>query len=281
MSKHTALIDGDIIAYRTGFAVEQKIINEEVIDGETWSTKTYEVEPLENALQIVKDTIDMILFELGTDQFEVYLTGDSNFRKELATVREYKGNRKNARKPIHIGDIRKYLISEYGAKVSEGQEADDDLGVRLTELGEQGVICSIDKDLLMVPGKHFNWVNGKKKVTNNDHANQYFYRQLLKGDATDNIPGCPGIGDKRAAKALTGVTDVRQLSTVVEDLYHQQMEKYSHKIISDMVYKDGKVCYNHWQSGEDRVIPLREYITEIGNLLWIRRYPDQKWEFPE
>ena len=280
MTTHVALIDADVLLYRSCFAIESKVVTEDVIDGEVWTSTSIEVEPVENAIQIVKDTMEMILFELNTNEYEMYLTGSDNFRKELATVKEYKGNRKNARKPIHLEALREHCVEHFGATVVNGQEADDALGIRLTELGEQGVVASVDKDLWMVPGKHYDWTKGIKKITSDEWGWRYFYTQLLTGDATDNIPGCPGIGPKKAAKALADVAECRQMWTTTYDLYHQQMEKQAHRIVEDMVYKDGDVCYTHWKSGEDRVIPLREYIEEIANLLWIRRYPDQRWEIP-
>ena len=278
--KHTILFDADVLAYRVGFAVEQKVITEEEVAGETWQIKTYEVEPLENALQILKDTVEFILFELGSNDYEMYFTGKSNFRKELATVKEYKGNRKHSRHPLHLADIRKYLISQHGAKLTDGQEADDDLGIRLTELGDCGIIATIDKDLLMVPGKHYNWVNNTKLITTPEQGLQYFYTQLLVGDSTDNIPGCPGIGGKRAEKALHGLTDEKSLWQAVYDLYDTQMSKFAHKILDDMKYEDGKVYYKHWNTGVEMAVPLQDYIEEIGNLLWIRRLPGQVWKPP-
>lgn len=271
MSKNIALIDADILAYRSGFAVEQKVVSEEIIDGETWTSVTYDIEPLDNALQIVKDTIDFILLSLNTDQYELYLSGDENFRKDIATIKEYKGNRKKSRKPVHLEDIRQYLINERGAKVSDGQEADDDLGIRQMQLGEQGVITSIDKDLLMIPGKHYNWVKDKKAITNEHQSMLYFFRQLLTGDATDNIPGCPTIGPQRAAKALKGIKTPEDMYQVVYDLYDDKMKGYAHKIVPEMVYNDGKVCYNHWNSNEEIQCTIDDYISEIASLIWIRR----------
>lgn len=275
-AKYKALLDADLIIYRAGFAVETKVVSEQ--DG--WTTTSFEVEPLENSIQIVKDTMEFILFELGTNEYEVYLSGDTNFRKDLATVKPYKGNRKNIRHPVHLAGLREYLIENHSAIVADNQEADDLLGIRLTELGEEGVLCSIDKDLLMVPGKHYNWIKGKKKIVSEKEGTFNFYKQLLTGDATDNIPGCPTIGEKRAVKALANATSPSSLYTIVKDLYHEKLQKFSNRICDSMVYNNGIVCYNSWKDNSLIELSLDDYLTEIGRLLWIRRAANEMWTPP-
>ena len=56
--------------------------------------------------------------------------------------------------------MRQYLIEDYNAKVSEGQEADDDIAIRATELGPSTIIASIDKDFLQIPCSHYNFNRG-------------------------------------------------------------------------------------------------------------------------
>lgn len=280
MSHRIALIDADVLMYRSGFAVESKVITQDEIDGEVWESVSIEAEPVENAIAICRDTLEYILMELATDDYELYLTGDTNFRKEIATVKKYKGNRDNARRPIYADALRKYLIADWNAKVTAGQEADDELGIRLTETGETGIICTIDKDLLMVPGKHYNWVNGNKKITNEFHGMQYFYRQLLCGDNTDNIPGCPSVGAKRSAKILRGLDNEVDLWNACLETYDKQLTKLAHKVANDFHYENGNVCYRHWETKEEINRTLEEYLTEIANLLWIRRERNKEWQIP-
>lgn len=83
----------------------------------------------------------------------------------------------------------------------DGYEADDALGMNQTE---GAVICSIDKDLLQIPGQHYNFVKGLwTEITELDGWFN-FYVQLLVGDTSDNIPGCPGIGKVKAPRILAG-----------------------------------------------------------------------------
>lgn len=127
---------------------------------------------------------------------EIFLCrGDlRNFRHDLWP--EYKANRKDRRRPPGYG---KFLarVSDYarqrGWKTGgfKNVEGDDVLGI----LHEPGcVIVSGDKDMLTLPGQH--WRDGELITVSQWEADLAFYKQTLVGDAADNYPGCPGIGDK-------------------------------------------------------------------------------------
>ena len=273
---HKLLFDGDVICYRAGFAAEHRIVE---IDPEDDSKITrMEIEPLENALQNVKEIVETCLTMIGTNDYHIYLTGKNNFRKEVATIREYKANRKNARYPIHLDDIKEYLIKNHPTSVSDGQEADDELGIALTELGEAGIVVSNDKDLLMVPGKHYVFTRDEKVVVSEESGRRHFWTQVLTGDSTDNIMGCPMIGPKKAEKALDGIVDEQDYYDVVYGLYKRQLEKKP----PEGLHLDGDmVKYTNWKTDQEVTVSLRDFITEIGQLLWIRRQPDELWQPPQ
>jgi uncharacterized short protein YbdD (DUF466 family) len=273
---HKLLFDGDVICYRAGFAAEHRIVE---IDSEDGGKITrMEIEPLENALQNVKEIVETCLTMIGTNDYHIYLTGKNNFRKEVATIREYKANRKNARYPIHLDDIKEYLIKNHPTSVSDGQEADDELGIALTELGEAGIVVSNDKDLLMVPGKHYVFTRDEKIVVSEESGRRHFWTQVLTGDSTDNIMGCPMIGPKKAEKALDGIVDEQDYYDVVYGLYKRQLEKKP----PEGLHLDGDmVKYTNWKTNQEVTVSLRDFITEIGQLLWIRRQPDELWQPPQ
>ena len=177
---------------------------------------------------------------------EGYLTGKSNFRHDIAKTVPYKGNRV-AEKPKHLGIIREYMISAWAFSVQEGQEADDAVSIRAYELGEEDyIICSIDKDLNNVRGWHYDFGKNVRFFVSEAEALKNFYTQLLTGDRTDNIPGLKGIGPKKAEKILDNCN-------TEEELYNAVLEAY-----------DGNI----------------EYLTEQGQLLWLRREKDQLWKPP-
>lgn len=273
---HKLLFDGDVICYRAGFAAEHRIVEIDPEDG--GKITRIEVEPLENALQNVKEIVENCLTAIGTNDYHIYLTGKNNFRKEVATIREYKANRKNSRYPIHLDDIKEYLIKNHPTSVSEGQEADDELGIALTELGEAGIVVSNDKDLLMVPGKHYVFTKDEKIVVSEESGRRHFWTQVLTGDSTDNIMGCPMIGPKKAEKALDGIVDEQDYYDVVYGLYKRQLEK---KPPEGLQLDGDMVKYTGWKSDEEITVSLQDFITEIGQLLWIRRQPDELWQPPQ
>ena len=109
----------------------------------------------------------------------------------------------------------------------ERYEADDVIGTlsrRATEAGCDVVIVSSDKDMLQLVNDHVSMLNPAKDDTWYDPAKVKEFMGVepqqvadllaLKGDAVDNIPGAPGIGEK-GAKDL-----IEQFGSVVGALDH-------------------------------------------------------------
>lgn len=224
-----ALLDGDILVYRVGFSNEDE----------------YE----HVALLAMDNKIEEILYECRASEYEVFLTGSNNFRKKIFP--SYKANRKKTPKPKHYNALRKYLIDVEKAYVSEGQEADDEMGLRQTR---DTVICSIDKDMMMIPGLHYNFVKKEFSEITEEDGRKNFYRQLLTGDDTDNIPGIYGMGPKKANDLLDGL------------LYEEEYNR--------VIYKAYQDYFPHC-SKEDVI----KHIDLIGKLLWIKREGREEWSF--
>jgi hypothetical protein len=199
------------------------------------------VEPVENALANLRNIIDRTKSKFDCP-WELYLTGSGNFRYELAKTLPYKGNRELMLKPVHYDSLRKYAIRWHGAVVIAGMEADDEIGIRSTELKAEGktpIIASIDKDLKQLGGWNYDWVKDNLTFINDLEAKRFYYAQILSGDRTDNIPGIDGIGPKTADKLLANARSERDMLKIVKQAYKE------HKIL-------------------DR-------LPEIGTLLWLQR----------
>lgn len=165
---------------------------------------------------------------VGASSYSLYITGKSNFRVELATIKPYKGSRPTD-KPFWYQAIRDYLVKFRKARTIEGWEADDQLSI--DQLENRGytidayhnfsipapdedhlrkhsttIICSLDKDLNMVPGWHYNWTKDESYYMDPINGLRNFYSQLLTGDSVDNIPGLHGVGKNSAY--------VRRLQTI-------------------------------------------------------------------
>lgn len=131
---------------------------------------------------------------------------------------EYKANRTEM--PPDLGDqipwVRKLLEAQNAPLLQyEGYEADDVIGAISHSATQQGidvVIVSSDKDMLQLVNPHVRMLNPMKDDTLYDIAaatefmgvapNQVPDLLALKGDAIDNIPGAPGIGDKGAKELI-------------------------------------------------------------------------------
>lgn len=173
------LIDGDIVVYRAAASAE---------NDELWIA-------LARADQIIRD----IIADTGATSYNVYLTGSNNFRREIAP--SYKANRPDSR-PKHWQAVREFLVTQHRAFLCNGFEADDQMGIQQDKLGNNTVICSIDKDLKQIPGRHYNFVKKEHTVVSPDEGLKFLYLQSLIGDTSDNIIGVQGIGPVKAQKAL-------------------------------------------------------------------------------
>jgi 5'-3' exonuclease len=222
------LIDGDIVAYRCAFKC-----NDESVKTACYTTGSF-------LSELVSDLYTQIE---GEPDYRVYLTGKGNFRNDVAVTAPYKGNRKDKEKPVHLEAIRQYLIDDWSAVVTEGEEADDLIAIDATA-NSDSIIVSLDKDFKQVPCRHYNFNKRELTSVTEEEGLLFFYRQIIMGDKADNIVGVYGIGDKKSQKLLEGLTEIEMFNKCVELL-----------------------------ESEERVI-------ENARLLWLRREPDQMWERP-
>ena len=89
----------------------------------------------EETFEPLKEYLDRGIVDLAEgldlDDFLVFVTAAGNFRKEIYP--EYKANRAKREKPKWIGDCYRYLYNDWGAKAKRTYEADDLLGIALTD----------------------------------------------------------------------------------------------------------------------------------------------------
>lgn len=267
------LVDGDIIVFRAGFACEKSAyfirhggeakrfqykkeldsyIAEHGLEGIEYE-KDIELEPVGNALHTAGLMLQSFLEDLqcNRDDTTVFLSGPNNFRYGVATYKPYKGNRDAAHRPTHEQALKDYLVRNWNAVYSVDQEADDDIGIAqytAWDQGEESIIVSLDKDLRMIPGMHFNFVKKESTVVNLRDANKNFWSQMVTGDTTDNIPGIPGAGPAAAKRLLAQPDHVQAIANEYKKAYSDD-----------------------W----------RKAMTEMGRLLWIRRRPNEWWNIPE
>ncbi len=284
-----ALIDGDELVYKAGFASQHVYYH--VYDGEEmiqelkykkeaveWIgnnttldlRKHLHVETEEVALANLRSAYNTIMHDVKALRSHIFLTGEGNFRFELATIQPYKVRDPNA-KPIHYQAIKDYLIEECWAQVVEGIEADDALSIaQWKDYEDKGgdwskvntIICTQDKDLNMVPGPRYSPRTRELHNYTEKEAMDFFYCQLLTGDGTDSIPGIYRVGMITAAKLY------REAKCKNEEDYYQEAVKQYEKALVDPKKRD--------KLPTDK--SAEEVILEIGNLIWMRRHQGELWE---
>lgn len=151
------------------------------------------------------------------------------FRHEASA--EYKAERAATPEDIKLSvPIIKEIIKAYNIPIVEvaGYEADDVIGTLATEAEKENFttfMMTPDKDFgqLVTPniiqykpsyrGQDFE-MRGPKEVCERyrlQNTHQVIDLLALMGDKVDNIPGCPGVGEKTAIKLITDFGSVENL----------------------------------------------------------------------
>ena len=150
------------------------------------------------------------------------------FRHEA--YEQYKAQREETPETIRLSvPIIKDIIRAYRIPILEvpGYEADDVIGTLATEAGRRGIttyMMTPDKDygqlvsenVFMYRPKHTGGfevmgIDEVKAKFSIDSVAQVIDMLGLMGDASDNIPGCPGVGEKTAQKLIAQFGSIENL----------------------------------------------------------------------
>jgi 5'-3' exonuclease len=267
------LFDGDILAYRAGFAAEKRVYFDKRLPhngGELFDYKKEalrhipeeflawerELQPLGHALEncknLIKKSIKFLSQHYSADvTYVCFLTGNDkkhNFR--AAVDPNYKKNRDPVNKPTYLQEIKDYILLHHNGYTTQGCEADDFFGHAQSDAIKNGtlpIIVGVDKDLKQLAGMHFNVSTQELEHISQAHADSVFWRQMLEGDRADNITGVSGIGKIKAERYVP-------LGTPFEEAKEKVIEFYKTE------FKEG------WE----------EKFNNNCDLLWIwRKIPDQ------
>ena len=157
------------------------------------------------------------------------------FRHEA--YEQYKAQREETPEAIRLSvPIIKDIIRAYRIPILEvpGYEADDVIGTLATEAGKQGIttyMMTPDKDygqlvsdnVFMYRPKHSGGfeVMGIKEIKAKfdiQSTEQVIDMLGLMGDSSDNIPGCPGVGEKTAQKLVAEFGSIENLLAHTDQL---------------------------------------------------------------
>lgn len=233
-----AIIDGDVLVYQAcKNRYNRSNTTFQVIDLDDDGdkilpqfTKEEDAKYLQTCWENFNRDLSKLLERLYCTDFLMAVKGDGCFRHDLYD--DYKKNRQvfDPKRAQMINEfvpvLRKLAIFEGIAVASDGREADDLLRTWAEEAkraGQEHIICSIDKDLRCIPGKHFimHYEPEKQVILNisEDEAKRHYYEQLLKGDPTDNIPGVPRVGEVKAKKLISECTTETEMQERVVEAY--------------------------------------------------------------
>jgi len=180
----------------------------------------------ENQLLKMQNYLNDIFFEDIT-AYELFITTcENSFRKSIST--SYKSNRKRNK---YVWLLREHYRYNGGLNHRE-LEADDLIASRAKEIGiGKYIIVSIDKDLKQIGGYFWSYYKIKSRdMQGNLIPNEFgfyereykqkevvfisakeaeflFWKQMLMGDASDNIKGLHRVGEKTAEKILKDFTN--------------------------------------------------------------------------
>lgn len=187
-----ALIDGDMIPYICGYTTDErragtayasaKFLYGKEPDCDDWEwIQCMQKQPyFRDKVEHLDGIINEWVTGSGADAAKIFMTDSANnFRLDVAFTKPYKGQRQKGKPPFFY-ELRAYMIKMHNAIVSKTNEADDLMSIfqhkDVKGLVEQGaeigtephkqfcgtVIVSKDKDLMIVPGWHYDPDSGDK-----------------------------------------------------------------------------------------------------------------------
>ena len=174
-------VDADIICYRVSAMCEDS-----------------HVKVLYDAID---DYIKNIAKDSGVEDMIFFISSETNFRYDVAKSKPYKGTRKNIIRPYFLLTAKSYITTKYSGFAKDNYEADDCIASFMTKY-DNVAHAGIDKDIKQICGWHYNFVKKEWDFVSEDEATLRLFRQICQGDAGDNIPGLPRIGEVKAREAV-------------------------------------------------------------------------------
>jgi DNA polymerase-1 len=237
------LVDADILLYRYAFANTFSVDFDDAFSDEDILTFCDK----EVAIAEMLDHAERMKKRLEASEIIWCLSDSSNFRYSLYD--EYKANRNMSTVPTLKNVLKDWIKNNCNYLLLKNLEADDVMGIMQTD---ETIICTLDKDLDTITGMHYNWGHDRLYNVSQEEADKFFYTQILMGDSTDNIRGCPKIGKIKANRFIEeNGTDWE----AIVNLYHKQMIRY---VDQDTTYEQA-----------------HEEALKNARLVYILRYPEE------
>jgi 5'-3' exonuclease len=205
--------------------------------------------------------------------------GHKNYRNVI--MPEYKGHRV----PSEAIKLWKPTImeafKESGAHELKYIESDDAIALIAGRFNPKDiVIISSDKDMIQVPGTHYNPYKRNSKdpkdrwsIATYASASKFLWAQVLAGDPTDMpnaLCGLPGVGVPTAFKMLDSYDIDVPHRTVIQDAYTKKYGSKEGFIRANRTYKMVKLLTEH---GCDYLIDHSDATLECTRVLTLNSTP--------
>ena len=225
--KKIVLLDGNSLAYRAFFALplltNDSGIHTNAVYGFTMM--------LQNILADEKPTHILVAWDAGKTTFRNKTFGDYKGGRQK-TPSELSEQFPYLRKLLEAYNIKQYELDNY--------EADDIIGTLSKQADEEGsevVIISGDKDLTQLATDQTTVFITRKGMTDIEKYTpahiqekygisplQIIDMKGLMGDASDNIPGVPGVGEKTALKLLVEYGSVEKVYRSIDQITAKKLK---------------------------------------------------------
>lgn len=231
-----------------------------------------------NALRVFFAKLNQLEKTLDATHMSVAWDGKRADTKRNQDYSFYKAQRKDLPRPlIDQYELAAEMLPQLGIHQLQvpGYEADDIIGsFAYQEKQGHTYIYSNDRDLFQLLSQNTDQLFMKKKQEVHYKVDD-FYRdyeitpdqwidvKALLGDPGDNIPGCPGVGEKSALPLIKQYGTVEALYDKIEEL--------------DPLYKR---YYKKLCAGRESVVMSKELVTIEKNLEAVKQIPEEETLLP-
>lgn len=246
-------------------------------------------EPLENAIHTMNSMLRGYCERLGSKKYYGYSGTGQVFRHDLATILEYKGQRKNLVRPVHLSPLKEYLVAKHNCDVVTLIEADDACSCdsyaayqkwkKTKSDADKMILVMAEKDYQQTTGHIFNtgsstdvcshegfgWLKLDEKGDVRGRGRMWLAHQTLSNDVADNYAANSACdmkwADKSSFKLLKDATDDKQMFEALVKGYQT-------------LYPSKKIVKG-WR-GDDIEIDWLYMLSENFNLAKLLRTRDEK-----
>lgn len=196
----TAVLDLDSLAYACGQG--NKVLDEAGNPLKKDNKFVYINKTEEQLVASVDEAMNAVLTKAGADSYIAFIKGACGMRSFRHDINPaYKATRSDD-VPYWWYPVFERFTERWGAIAVRDQYEVDDY-VNVTRLAvPDSFIVAIDKDLLNLTGKHYNWKKDQWVTVEAFQEEYWFWKDMIVGQPGDNIKGIPGKGEVFAEKSL-------------------------------------------------------------------------------